>query len=78
MEWTNPPKAVRDALETHRADEALRRRGGPDLAVSCRIFSRRACRRIIRAAFDYARKFGYQVGHDLRKAERHPRDFRHD
>lgn len=29
-----------------------------DLAISCRIFSRKACQNIIRDAFDYARKYG--------------------
>jgi 3-isopropylmalate dehydrogenase len=30
-----------------------------DLAVSCRIFTREGCRRIVRKAFEYARQFGY-------------------
>ncbi len=33
---------------------------GRDLAVSCRILTRPACQRIIRAAFDYAKRFGYK------------------
>ena len=60
VEWTNPPKAVRDALETHPQMKNYAGVDGPDLAVSCRILSRPACRRIIRAAFDYAKKFGYK------------------
>jgi len=31
-----------------------------DLAVSCRIVTRPACQRIVRAAFDYAKEFGYR------------------
>ena len=31
-----------------------------DLAISTRIFSRNACRRILKAAFDYAKKFDYK------------------
>ena len=60
VEWTNPPKLVRDALETHPQMKNYAGVAGPDLAVSCRILSRGACRRIIRAAFDYAQKFGYK------------------
>jgi 3-isopropylmalate dehydrogenase len=33
---------------------------GPDLAISTRIFTRPACRRIVRAAFEYAARFGYK------------------
>ncbi len=33
---------------------------GQDLAVSTRIFTRNACRRSVREAFAYARKFGYE------------------
>jgi 3-isopropylmalate dehydrogenase len=33
---------------------------GEDLAVSLRVLSRRSCRRIIIAAFDYAKRFGYK------------------
>lgn len=32
---------------------------GEDIAVSCRVFTREGCRRIVRAAFEYAQKFGY-------------------
>ena len=58
VEWTNPPAQVREALETHPAMGAFRQVESPDLAVSCRIFSRGACRRILRAAFEYARANG--------------------
>jgi len=60
VEWTDPPKQVRDALETHPKMKNFAQVAGPDLAVSCRILSRPAARRIIRAAFDYARRFGYR------------------
>ena len=30
-----------------------------DIAISCRIFTREACRRIVRNAFEYAKKHGY-------------------
>lgn len=61
VEWTNPPDQVYDALNTH---VKFRSNFGnvprEDLAVSTRIFSRNACRRICRAAFEYAEKFGYK------------------
>jgi isocitrate dehydrogenase (NAD+) len=60
VEWTNPPKAVRDALETHPKMKAFKSVPGEDLAVSTRIMSRNACRRIIRAAFEYAKKYQYK------------------
>ena len=60
VEWTDPPQQVRDALETHPKMAKFAEVPGPDLAVSCRILSRQACRRIVGAAFEYAKKFGYR------------------
>ncbi len=60
VEWTNPPANVRTALETHPKMAAFKHVPGEDLAVSTRIFSRGACRRIVRAGFEHARKFGYK------------------
>ncbi len=60
VEWTDPPAEVRAALETHPKMARFKECAGEDLAVSTRIFTRRACRRICRAAFDYAKKFGYK------------------
>ncbi len=60
VEWTNPPDVVRKALETHPKMAAFHQTPGPDLAVSTRIFTRTACFRICRAAFDYAKKHGYK------------------
>ena len=59
VEWTNPPKLVRDAFETHPKMKAFKNVPSEDLAISSRIVSRNACRRIIREAFEYAKKFGY-------------------
>ena len=59
VEWTNPPKNVRDAFETHPKMKAFKNIVSEDLAISSRIVSRNACRRIIKEAFDYAKKFGY-------------------
>ncbi|MFH1749130.1 MAG: isocitrate/isopropylmalate family dehydrogenase [Planctomycetota bacterium] len=60
VEWTNPPDQVYDALCTHKKFEHFQSCPRADLAVSTRIFTRKACRRIARAAFEYAKKFGYK------------------
>jgi 3-isopropylmalate dehydrogenase len=60
VEWTNPPAEVRRALETHKKMGAFKDVPGEDLAISTRIFSRPACRRIVTAAFEYADRFGYK------------------
>jgi len=60
VEWTNPPEVVRSALATHKQFKPYQSVPPEDLAVSCRIFTRRACERIVRAAFEHARRFGYK------------------
>jgi isocitrate dehydrogenase (NAD+) len=60
VEWTNPPENVRGALASHPKFKPFAGVPGEDLAVSIRVITRAACRRILRAAFAYARKFGYR------------------
>ncbi len=60
VEWTNPPLKVREALETHPKMDAFKGVKSEDLAISVRIFTRQACRRIIKEAFEYAKTFGYK------------------
>jgi isocitrate dehydrogenase (NAD+) len=60
VEWTNPPDEVRRALATHSKFKPFTGVAGQDLAVSVRIITRQACRRILRAAFAYARKSGFR------------------
>ncbi|MHC4469670.1 MAG: isocitrate/isopropylmalate family dehydrogenase [Planctomycetota bacterium] len=60
VEWTDPPDEVRQALETHKKMGAFADVPSEDLAISCRIFTRAACRYITRKAFDYAAKHGYR------------------
>ena len=60
VEWTNPPDNVRQALETHPKMKKFADTPSEDLAVSTRIFTRSACHRITKAAFEYAKKFGYK------------------
>jgi 3-isopropylmalate dehydrogenase len=60
LEWTNPPKQVLDALATHPKFKVFASVAPEDLAISTRVFTRNACRRIVRAAFEYAKKHGYR------------------
>lgn len=60
VEWTDPPANVYDTLMTHvKFEKNFSHVPKQDLAVSTRIFSRNACRRIIESAFKYAEEFGY-------------------
>ena len=56
IEWTNPPELVRNALNSHPKFKAFATVPGPDIAVSVRVVTRAAARRIITAAFEYAKK----------------------
>jgi isocitrate dehydrogenase (NAD+) len=56
IEWTNPPENVRGAIATHPKFKAFAQVPGADLAVSLRIITRPAARRIVTAAFEYAKR----------------------
>ena len=60
VEWTDPPDDVYAALNTHPKMKAFSRCPKEELAISTRIFTKKASTRIIRAAFEHARKFGYE------------------
>jgi 3-isopropylmalate dehydrogenase len=60
VEWTNPPEQVRAALATHSKFKPFAAVPGPDLAISVRIITRAAAHKICKAAFDWARKYGYR------------------
>ncbi|HWR16006.1 MAG TPA: isocitrate/isopropylmalate family dehydrogenase [Terriglobales bacterium] len=60
VEWSNPSAQVRDALATHSKFKPFSSVKGEDLAISVRIITRAAAERICRAAFEYAKKFGYK------------------
>jgi 3-isopropylmalate dehydrogenase len=61
VEFHPLPKDVRAALEANSpAMAAFRSSPSEDIALSCRILTRNGCRRIVRAAFDYARDRGYK------------------
>ena len=61
VEWSNPPDIVYQALSTH--PKFVKNFGDvpvEELSISTRIFTKKATERILRAAFEYARKFGYK------------------
>jgi 3-isopropylmalate dehydrogenase len=61
VEWSNPPELVYKGLCSH--PRFMKNFGDvpvEELSVSTRIFTKRATERILRAAFEYARKFGYK------------------
>jgi isocitrate dehydrogenase (NAD+) len=60
VEWTNPPEAVRKAFESHKKWGAFKEVPPEEMAVSLRVITREASRRICKAAFEYAKKFGYK------------------
>jgi len=60
LEWTDPPEQVRDALATHPRFKNFADTPSEDLAISTRVFTRKACNRIVRGAFEYAKKHGYK------------------
>jgi 3-isopropylmalate dehydrogenase len=60
VEWTNPPQDIRAAFEKHPKMKAFKNVPSEELAISTRIFTKKACQRIVRAAFEYAQKFNYK------------------
>lgn len=60
VEWTNPPEQVRAAFATHSKFKPFTSVPGPDLAVSVRIITRNAARKICKAAFEWAKRYGYK------------------
>jgi isocitrate dehydrogenase (NAD+) len=60
VEWTNPPEQVRAALATHPKFKPFANTPGPDMAISVRIITRKAAHKICKAAFEWAKKYGYK------------------
>jgi len=61
VEWSNPPDKVYDALLTH--PKFVKNFGDTpreEISVSTRIFTKKATERILRAAFEHAKKYGYK------------------
>ncbi len=60
VEWTNPPEDVYKALNTHPKMKNFKDTPKEELSVSTRIFTKKATERILRAAFEYAKNYGYK------------------
>lgn len=60
VEWTNPPDDVYAAFNTHPKMKKFTSSPKEDLAISTRIFTKKYTERIVRAAFEHAKKFGYK------------------
>jgi 3-isopropylmalate dehydrogenase len=61
VEWTNPPAMVHQAFMTHpKFVENFGNVPVEELSISTRIFTRKATKRILMAAFEHARKYGYK------------------
>ncbi|MFO7863211.1 MAG: isocitrate/isopropylmalate family dehydrogenase [Salinivirgaceae bacterium] len=61
VEWSNPPAQVYDALLTHpKFKKNFGHVPKEEISVSTRIFTKKATERILRAAFDYAKEYGYK------------------
>jgi 3-isopropylmalate dehydrogenase len=61
VEWSNPDDKVYDALMTHpKFVKNFGQVPREEISVSTRIFSKKATERILRAAFEHAKKYGYK------------------
>ena len=60
IEWTDPPDNVYKALNSHPKMAKFKSCPREELAISIRLFTKKATLRILRAAFEYAKKFGYK------------------
>jgi len=61
VEFYPVPEEVFKALRNnHKKMQKFDQTSLEDLAISCRIFTREACQRIVRNAFEYAKKHGYK------------------
>ena len=61
VEWTNPPAQVYQAFMTHpKFIENFGNVPVEELSISARIFTRKATMRILMAAFEHAKKYGYK------------------
>jgi isocitrate/isopropylmalate dehydrogenase len=56
VEFRPIPKHVFDALATHKKMAKFMNTPLEDLALSCRIFTRKGCQNIVRQAFEYAKE----------------------
>ena len=61
VEWSNPPEQVYDALMTHpKFKSNFGSAPVEEVSISTRIFTKKYTERILRAAFEHAKKYGYK------------------
>ena len=61
VEWSNPPDNVYDALMSHpKFCKNFGETPVEEISVSTRIFTKKYTERILRAAFEHAKKYGYK------------------
>ncbi len=61
VEWSDPPEQVYEALMTHpKFDKNFGHVPKDEISVSTRIFTKNGTERILRAAFNHAKKYGYK------------------
>ncbi|RLD36091.1 MAG: isocitrate/isopropylmalate dehydrogenase family protein [Bacteroidetes bacterium] len=61
VEWSDPPPMVYEALMTHpKFKSNFGNVPKEEVSVSTRIFTKKATERILRAAFEYAKKYSYK------------------
>ncbi len=61
VEWSDPPPHVYDALMTHpKFQQNFGDSPKEEISVSTRIFTKNATERILRAAFEHAKKYSYK------------------
>jgi len=56
VEFGPPTPEVFNALLTHKKMKKFEKTPLEDLAISCRVFTRKACQNIVRQAFEYAKE----------------------
>ena len=61
VEWSNPPAQVYDAMMTHpKFAKNFGMHPVEEISISTRIFTKKHTERILRAAFEHAKKYGYK------------------
>lgn len=61
VEWSDPPEQVYDALMTHpKFEKNFGHVPKNEISVSTRIFTKNCTERILRAAFNHAKQYGYK------------------
>jgi len=68
VEWHPIPDSVRQALRVHPKMKRFDEVANEDMAISLRLVTRKGCQRILRSAFEYAKKYGYKTVTVVEKA----------